>query len=96
MKEFRVACLCALWCDTCVDYREGFEALAREFPQAEFAWLDVEDDAEEVGDLEVENFPTIQVKRGSEVLFYGAMLPKHEHLSRLLQELLKKPASRSA
>jgi thioredoxin 1 len=88
MKEFRVACLCALWCDSCVDYRPGFEALAREFPQAEFAWLDVEDDAEEVGDREVENFPTIEVKRGEEVLFYGAMLPKHQLLRRLLKEML--------
>jgi thioredoxin 1 len=96
MKEFRVACLCALWCDTCVDYREGFAALAREFPQAEFAWFDVEDDAEEIGDREVENFPTIEVKRGEEVLFYGVMPPKHEHLARLLQELLKQSSSRSA
>jgi thioredoxin 1 len=90
MKEFRVACLCALWCDTCGEYRPGFEALAKAFPEADFVWLDVEDDAGEVGDLEVENFPTIQVKRGGEVVFYGVMLPRHEHLSRLLKELLRK------
>ena len=93
MKEFRVACLCALWCDSCVEYRPGFEALAAEFPEAEFVWLDTEDDAEEIGDLEVENFPTIRVTRGSEVLFHGVMLPKHEHLRRLLQELLRKERS---
>ena len=93
MKEFRVACLCAAWCDSCVAYRAGFEALAGEFPQAEFVWLDTEDDAEQVGDLEVENFPTIQVKRGGEVLFYGVMLPKHEHLKRLLGELLARSQS---
>jgi thioredoxin 1 len=88
MKEFRVACLCALWCDTCVDYRGGFEALAREFPQAEFVWLDIDDDAEQVGDREVENFPTIEVKRGEDLLFYGVMLPKHQLLRRLLKEML--------
>jgi thiol-disulfide isomerase/thioredoxin len=92
-KEFRVACLCALWCDSCVDYRAGFEALAAEFPQADFVWLDVEDDAEEVGDLEVENFPTIQVKRGEKVLFYGVQLPVHEHLRRLLQEIFLRESS---
>jgi thiol-disulfide isomerase/thioredoxin len=93
MKEFRVACLCALWCDTCGEYRPGFEALAREFPQAEFVWLDLEDDADEVGDLEVENFPTIQVKRGEEVLFYGVQLPVHEHLRRLLKEVFSRESS---
>jgi thioredoxin 1 len=93
MKEFRVACLCAAWCDTCGEYRPGFEALAREFPQAEFVWLDIEDDAEQVGDLEVENFPTIQVKRGDDVLFYGVLLPRHEHLDRLLQEIFSRGSS---
>jgi len=87
---FVVSCLCAEWCDTCVDYRPGFLALAQKFPQAEFRWIDIEDQADEVGDLEVENFPTIRVMRGSEVLFHGAQLPIHAHLERLLTELLPK------
>ncbi len=83
-----MTCLCAEWCDTCVEYRPGFLALAQRFPQARFRWLDIEDHADEVGDLEVENFPTIEVKHGEEVLFYGVMLPKPELLARLLEELL--------
>lgn len=82
--EFTVACLCAEWCDTCVAYRPGFLALAERFPQATFRWIDIE---EEEG-FEVENFPTILVKRGAEQLFYGAMLPHHAHLKRLLEELI--------
>jgi len=93
MKKYRVACLCAAWCDTCVDYRPGFDALATEFPEAEFVWLDTEDDADRIGDLEVENFPTIQVKRGDQVLFYGVQLPVHEHLRRLLRELFSRESS---
>ena len=87
-REFAVACLCAEWCDTCGAYRPGFFALAERFPQAEFRWIDIEDQADEAGDLEVENFPTIRVTRGAEVLFHGAMAPMHEHLRRLLEELL--------
>jgi thioredoxin 1 len=87
-RPFRVACLCAEWCDTCVAYRPGFLALAGRFPQAEFHWVDIEDQADEVGDLEVENFPTIRVTRGDAVLFHGAMPPVHEHLARLLEKLL--------
>ena len=67
------ACLCAEWCDTCVEYQPGFLALGAEDSRArEFRWIDIEDEAEEVGDLEVENFPTIRVTRDGEVLFYGA------------------------
>ena len=58
-----VTCLCALWCDSCEAYREGFLALAKEFPRARFRWLDIEDDAEAVGSREVENFPTVLVER---------------------------------
>jgi len=87
-REFLVACLCAAWCDTCVAYREGFLALAQRFPRAEFRWVDIEDQAEAVEDIEVENFPTILVKRGGETLFDGVMLPHHEHLQRLLEKLM--------
>ena len=84
-REFLVACLCAAWCDTCVAYRPGFEALAARFPRAEFRWVDVEEQEE---DLEVENFPTIVVRKGNETLFNGVMLPHHEHLQRLLEKLI--------
>ena len=87
-REFLVACLCAAWCDTCVEYRPGFLELAKRFPRAEFRWLDIEDHADEVGDLEVENFPTVRVTHGGKVLFHGTLLPHHEHLSRLLSELI--------
>lgn len=87
--EYVVACLCAAWCHTCADYYEGFFALSREFPQAEFRWLDIEDDAELVGELDVENFPTVLVQRADVVLFYGAQVPVHRHLRRLLAELIR-------
>jgi thiol-disulfide isomerase/thioredoxin len=85
--ELVVTCLCAEWCDVCREYRPRFEALAARFPQVKFAWLDIEDDAEEVGELEIENFPTIRVTRGGEQLFYGVMLPQPEQLARVLEKL---------
>lgn len=88
-----VSCLCAEWCDTCVEYRPGFLELAKKFPGAKFRWVDIEEEAGEVGDLEVENFPTIRVTReqggNEQVLFHGTQLPIHSHLERLLEELLK-------
>jgi thioredoxin 1 len=87
-REYLVACLCAEWCDTCVAYRPGFLAMAERFPRAEFRWVDIEDDAEAVEDIDVENFPTILVRRGEKTLFHGVMLPHHEHLQRLLEKLM--------
>ena len=87
-QEYEVVCICAAWCDTCVEYQPGFFALAAQFPQAGFRWLDTEDDAEQVGDLEIENFPTLLVKRGAQTLFFGPQPPSHEVLRRLLRELL--------
>ena len=88
-REFLVACLCAAWCDTCVAYRPGFLAMAARFPRAEFRWVDIEDEADAAEDIEVENFPTIVVRRGGETLFQGVMLPHHEHLERLLQKVIE-------
>lgn len=63
--------------------------MAERFPRAEFRWVDIEDDAEAVEEIEVENFPTILVRRGGETLFQGVLLPHHSHLERLLQELMR-------
>jgi thiol-disulfide isomerase/thioredoxin len=86
-SESVVTCLCAEWCDVCRDYRPRFLALAGRFPQLRFAWLDIEDDAEQVGELEIENFPTLRITRGDEQLFYGVMLPHPEQLARMLEKL---------
>jgi thiol-disulfide isomerase/thioredoxin len=85
--EWLVACLCADWCGVCRDYRQGFDALAHEFPGARFDWIDIEDDAEAAGDHEVEDFPTLLVKRGGVVVFFGALQPHHSHLRRLLESV---------
>ena len=90
--DYTVTCLCAEWCDTCGAYQPGFLEMAKHFPQARFRWLDIEDQADEVGDLEVENFPTIRVTRGEQVLFHGTQLPIHEHLRKLLEKLLLEDA----
>jgi len=83
--DFVVVCLCAEWCGTCRDYRPGFDELAAEFPDARFLWIDIEDDAEKIGDLDIENFPTLLIKRHGTVVFFGTMLPHLGHLRRLLE-----------
>ena len=87
-REFLVACLCAAWCDTCVAYQPGFLAMAERFPRAEFRWVDIEDEAEAIEGIEVENFPTIVVRRARETLFQGPLPPQHGHLQRLLEKLI--------
>jgi thioredoxin-like negative regulator of GroEL len=83
-----VACLCAAWCDVCKQYRAGFDALADEYPEHQFVWIDIEDQADLVGDLDVENFPTILIQQRDTVVFYGTMLPEPRQVARLLQAQL--------
>jgi thioredoxin 1 len=84
-EEFLVICLCAEWCGTCRDYRAGFNDLAGQFPDTRFRWLDIEEQADDLGDLDIENFPTLFIQRGEMVLFFGTMLPHLSHLSRLIE-----------
>ncbi len=80
-----VACLCAAWCDVCKQYRAGFDAIADQHADQQFVWIDIEDQADLVGDLDVENFPTILIQRGDIVVFFGTMLPEPRQVARLLQ-----------
>ncbi|MET0983065.1 MAG: thioredoxin family protein, partial [Telluria sp.] len=80
-----VACLCAAWCGTCGSYRAAFDALAARHPDKTFVWIDVEDQADVVGDLDVDNFPTLLVQRDDTVAFFGTMLPDAAVADRLVQ-----------
>lgn len=74
-EDWTVACLCAAWCNVCEAYRADFAALSDRHPETHFAWIDVEDNADLVGDIDIENFPTMLIQRGDIVAFYGTVLP---------------------
>lgn len=80
-----VACLCAQWCGTCGEYRPLFDSLQKDFPLAEFRWVDIEDEADLVDPIEVENFPTLLIAHGGQARFFGTVTPHLETLRRLLQ-----------
>jgi thioredoxin reductase (NADPH) len=79
--------LCAEWCPVCRGFRPAFERLAAEWPRAHFVWLDIEDDADLVGDIEVENFPTLAVFGDGPALHFGVCQPQEAVVRRLLQAL---------
>jgi len=80
-----VACLCAAWCGTCGGYRAAFESVAARHPDKTFVWIDIEDQADVVGDLDVDNFPTLLLQQGDTVAFFGPMLPDAKLAERLVQ-----------
>lgn len=73
--DWIIACLCARWCDLCAAYQATFASLAAQHPAMRFVWIDIEDEAGFVGDMDVENFPTLLMQRGDCVSFFGPLLP---------------------
>ena len=77
-----VACLCAQWCRTCDAYRDTLlhvrDALQPTHPGSpmRFLWVDIED------------FPTLLLARGDQVLFFGPLLPHAQTLDRLVRGAL--------
>ena len=82
-----VICLCADWCGLCRDYSDVFAQMAARYPSSRFVWLDIEDQADLVGDMEVETFPTLLIAEAGGTQFMGPLLPHAETLSRLLDSL---------
>ena len=83
--QWLVACLCAAWCDTCTAYRATFDTLAARHPQWSFVWIDIEDQADLVGDLDIENFPTLLIQQADTVAFFGHLPADLQVAERLLQ-----------
>ncbi|MEO8524558.1 MAG: thioredoxin family protein [Caldimonas sp.] len=81
-----VACLCADWCGSCREYRPTFDALAAQFAgEAEFAWIDIEDESDALGDPDIENFPTLLVADAESLRFLGAVTPQAATIERLVR-----------
>jgi thioredoxin 1 len=80
-----VACLCAQWCRTCDEYHPLFSRLKTEHPQAQFHWIDIEDEADLVDPIEVDNFPTLLIATDGQARFFGFITPHIETLRRLIQ-----------
>lgn len=76
-------CLCADWCGTCREYQALWQTLANE-PGLRLFWVDIEDEAEVIGDLDIETFPTLLLARGAELLFFGPVLPGEAAVRQLL------------
>ncbi|MFZ5526590.1 MAG: thioredoxin family protein [Pseudomonadota bacterium] len=80
-----VICLCADWCGTCREYEAVFDALQQAHPQHRYRWIDIEDEAELAGDVDVETFPTLMLAHGGQVLFAGPVLPRQGDAQRLVE-----------
>lgn len=89
----RVVCLCAGWCGVCRDWRALFDQAAAAHPAHRFGWIDVEDEADALGDPDIETFPTLLVARGGRALFLGPVPPLLAPLNRLLDSLAQGTAA---
>ncbi len=84
-----VICLCADWCGTCREFAPGFAQAALAHPELIFRWVDIEDEASAIGDLDIETFPTLVIGgRDGSVRFAGPVLPQAGQIARLLQSLI--------
>jgi thioredoxin 1 len=83
-----VICLCAAWCGTCRDFEAGFRQAAAAHPRVAFRWVDIEEEADALGDVDIETFPTLLVGgRDGAVRFAGPVLPQPGQIARLLHSL---------
>lgn len=80
-----IVCLCAEWCGTCRDYKATFTELQRALPGHRYRWIDIEDEADLAGDVDVETFPTLLVAHEGQLLFAGPVLPRLSDAQRLVE-----------
>lgn len=86
--EWLVACLCARWCTTCEAYRLTFAQVGAQFPALRFVWVDIEDEADALGAIDVDNFPSLLIADGDAVRFFGPVTPQPQTALRLIHRAL--------
>ena len=88
-----VVCLCAAWCGVCRDYQSRFAHVQAKYPKVEFRWIDVEDEADLLHPLDIEDFPTLLLAVGNEARFLGPVTPQAEMLERLIRSQIHDAAA---
>jgi thioredoxin-like negative regulator of GroEL len=86
-SDWLVVCLCAAWCGVCREWRPLFDAAAAAHAGLRFQWVDVEDEADALGEVDIETFPTLLIARAGEPRFYGPLPPSRAQLERLIASL---------
>ncbi len=86
--DWRVYVLCAQWCGVCRDY-QAFVTEQQVRAEQAWVWVDIEEHSDVLGDLDVENFPTLLVTQGHTLRFLGTVLPQPEVGLRLVQSLVQ-------
>jgi thioredoxin 1 len=92
-SQLIVVSFCAAWCDTCTEFRGAYERIAAARQDMLFVWLDIEDDSAIAGDVDVENFPTLAVYRGTTPIHFGVSLPQEGTVGRLIDALADRTES---
>lgn len=82
-----VVCLCAAWCVACREWQPVFRDLAGRQAGWRFAWVDIEDEDDAMGDVDIETFPTLLIARGDQALFLGPVAPSAAGVERLVASL---------
>ena len=50
-----------------------------------FVWVDIEDQSDVIGELDIENFPTLLIQQDDNVAFFGTVLPDGGLAHRMVQ-----------
>lgn len=82
-----LVCLCAQWCDICEGYRAVFDRVAREHAgTVQFRWLDIEDEEDLLGGIDVDDFPTLLLADEAGVRHFGVVRADERSLRKLVAE----------
>lgn len=65
--------------------------VSTQFPALRFVWMDIEDEADLVEPVAVDDFPTLLVATSENVLFFGTVTPHLHTLQRLVQTFAQQP-----
>ncbi|MCC7006288.1 MAG: thioredoxin family protein [Ottowia sp.] len=77
---------CAEWCGSCREFKTHFNAL--KIDGLSKHWLDIEDNAELVDEIEIDNLPTIFAVSADGLSFYfGEIPPNKVFLEKILSDI---------
>lgn len=82
----KLVLFCADWCTSCREFKSLFETL--DATSLSKRWVDIENDFEAIGEIQIENLPTALVLSDDESSWYfGPIPPNLDFLEKLIMDI---------
>jgi thioredoxin 1 len=85
LNSLTIIFLCAQWCDVCRAFSVLLQNHKNQHTDFSYVWIDIEEQADRVDPIEINDFPTLLLLKNNAPIFFGSVRPELTSIIQLIE-----------